>query len=318
MKPLRVATRKSALAKVQAAMVVDRIEADSQIPCTVVGITTLGDMVLDKSLSQIGGDGVFVKELERALLDGRADIAVHSLKDLPTELPSRLRAGAILPRGDARDVLVSRDNVHDSIAALPRGAIVGTSSLRRRSQLAAVRPDLRIVDLRGNVNTRIGKVLDGYFDAAVLALAGLDRAGLLPDVCGGTVLSVADMVPAVGQGALFAQCRCDDVRSRRALAPLNDVLTATAVTAERAFLKRIGGGCAAAVGCHVALVDGMWNLDAFAGSIDGKRVLRRQWRGRVCGETELISQAENVAGQMLDSGAAVFLAHSQSGSAVAQ
>jgi len=317
MQLLRIVTRTSALAMVQAAMVVERIEAASAERCQIIGITTRGDKALDKSLTQIGGDGVFVKELERALLDERADVAVHSLKDLPTDIDPRLNAGAVLERGDPRDVLVSAGNAYPSIAGLPLRAVLGTSSLRRRSQLGAQRPDLRIEDLRGNVHTRVRKVLEGSYDCAVLAYAGLERAGLLSTVGGGSVLPVAEMVPAVGQGALFAQCRRGDVRALRALKPLNDSATAQAVAAERAFLRRMGGGCAVPVGCYVRVDAGGWTLDAFAGSPDGRAAVRRRCCGSQSDATQLSVRAEAVASEMLASGAAALIAQFKVGGATA-
>ncbi len=311
---LRIATRKSALATVQAKMVIDRIERLIDVRCEIVGITTKGDRIQDRSLSAIGGDGVFVKELQSALLEDRADLAVHSMKDLPTDLPPQLCAACIPEREDARDLLVSKANAYDSLAALPAGSVVGTSSLRRGSQLRALRPDIVIKDLRGNVDTRIDKVFNGDYDAAVLALAGVKRLGWLAALNGGCALSPSAIVPAVGQGALYVECRVDDGEAIALLAPLNHPPTALAVAAERAFLRQMGGGCAMPIGCHVTFPQGGWRLNAFVGAPDGSEAIRRTVEGASCGETELLERARNVADEMLNSGGRRFLELSKSSS----
>src|SRR5690242_17393930 len=210
-------------------------------------ITTQGDRTLDQPLPAIGGKGVFTAELEEALLRGEIDLAVHSLKDLPTTQTPGLTIGAILERADPRDALISREG--HTLATLPQGATVGTSSSRRRAQLLHIRPDLHIRDLRGNVDTRIAKALDpdGPYDAIVLALAGVQRLGRAEVV--GEMISLETLLPAPGQGALAVQCR-DDEESRALLASLNQAPTALHVTAERAFLAGLGGGCAVPVAAY--------------------------------------------------------------------
>ncbi len=276
---LRIATRASALARAQAEIVARELERRSKASHTIVEISTKGDAVRDRAISSIGADGVFVKELEAALLEDLADIAVHSLKDLPTDRTPGVNAGATLARADARDVLISRDNRFASVAALPPGAVVGTSSLRRRAQLACVRPDLAIRDIRGNVDTRVRKVLDGEFDAAVLAFAGMERIGLLDAVGGGAPLSLDDFVPAAGQGAIFVQRRDDDEQCAALIAPLDHMPTAAATRLEREFLRAIGGGCLAPVGVHAALDAArmLMTVHAFVGSPAGDIAIRRSF-----------------------------------------
>ncbi len=294
---IRIATRTSALAVIQARMVADRIAAYGH-DVELVRLSTLGDRVTDRSLSAIGGDGVFVKELERSVLDGRADIAVHSLKDLPTETDPRLCNAAILERDDPRDVLVSAENRYQSIAALPHEAVIGTSSLRRRALLLAARPDLDVRDIRGNVETRLRKVLDGGYDAAVLALAGLRRAGLLSLVGGGTPLSIEQMVPAPGQGAICAQCRSDDDAMRALLARLDHAPTAAAVTIERAVLRVMGGGCLVPVGVH-ATVDGQrYAVTAVVASLDGATRVHKTAAGELSDAVPASLAGERLADEM--------------------
>ena len=302
MRTLRIATRGSALALVQARMVADQIERQG---CAVelVTVKTLGDRVTDRSLVAIGGDGVFVKELESRLTDGSADIAVHSLKDLPTDTPPGLRNAAILEREDARDVLVSADNRYPSIRALPSGAIVGTSSLRRRAQLKLIRPDLDVRDIRGNVETRVRKVLDGAFDAAVLALAGMLRAALLERVAGGSPLDLSDMVPAPGQGAICAQCRDDDAPTAALLAAIDHAPTRGSVSMERALLRRMGGGCLVPIGAH-ATVDaaGKYTLIGIIAATDGSAGVRKTATGSISHAVPAEAAGEMLADEMLAAG----------------
>jgi len=304
-KRLKVATRASRLALLQTHIVTDALRAHG-VECELVTISTTGDRVQDRSLAAIGGDGVFVKELEYALLDGRADVAVHSMKDVPSDLLAGAQAGAILERGDPRDVLLSKDRAHAGLHALPRGAKVGTSSLRRRAQLAAARDDLEIVDMRGNVDTRIRKLLQGEYDAIVLAYAGVLR--LNAHAAAATPLAAREVVPAVGQGALFAQCRTSDEETRAALAPLQHAPSALAVTMERAFLKRMGGGCLVPIGAYLELCNGAWRFDAFVGSADGSRVMRRSQVGRAVNAAEAIAVVEQIADEMLAAGAREIVA----------
>jgi hydroxymethylbilane synthase len=239
---LRIATRASRLARVQAEIVADALRRRSGVSHSIVEISTKGDAARDRSIAAIGGDGVFVKELEAALLEGRADVAVHSLKDLPTQRTPGVDAGVTLERADARDVLVSRDNRFASVADLPAGAVVGTSSLRRRAQLANVRPDLDIRDIRGNVDTRVRKVLDGEFDAALLAFAGMQRIGLLDLVGGGSPLALDLFVPAAGQFRPTAHerrtLRRSDITARSRADSRRDIARARVLARRRRRLPR--------------------------------------------------------------------------------
>jgi hydroxymethylbilane synthase len=266
---LRFGTRGSALARWQTDYVIGLIRAvrpDLSIECEV--FSTRGDQVLDTPLPLIGGKGLFTEELEAALLGGRIDCAVHSLKDLPVESRAGLTVAAMPPRAHVQDVLVSRNGY--TIATLPDGARVGTSSLRRSAQLLKVRPDLRIIDLRGNVDTRVRKALaaDSPYDAIVLARAGLERLGH-----GGViseVIAVTDMLPAPGQGAIAVQAR-DDASLIAALAPIHHVHTAMAVSAERAFLAGLGGGCSVPVSAYGDWTAGRLGLRGRVSSTDGKQ-----------------------------------------------
>ncbi len=241
---LRLGTRGSRLALTQSQQVADAITAASGVEVELVTISTRGDRIQDRPLPEIGGKGLFTLELERALLDGSIDLAVHSLKDLPTEDPDGLVLGAIPVRVDARDALVGT-----TIEDLEAGAVVGSGSLRRRVQILAVRPDVQVSDIRGNVPTRLLKRDEGQYDATILAMAGLIRLGIeRPDV---NPLPVEVMVPAVGQGALGVQCRAGDARVLGVLALIEDSETRTAVAGERTFLSTYGGGCNVPAGCHI-------------------------------------------------------------------
>ena len=243
---LTIATRESRLAMWQAEHVRDLLAARFGIEVKLLGMTTRGDQILDRSLSKVGGKGLFVKELETALEDGAADLAVHSLKDVPMDLPPGFALAAVLEREDPRDALVSPR--YASLAELPQGACVGTSSLRRVAQLAAQRPDLRIEPLRGNLDTRLRKLDEGQYDAIVLAAAGLVRLGLAERIR--TRFDAAQMLPAAGQGALGIEVRADDVALREALATLIDRPTWLAVHAERAVSRGLGGSCSMPLAAH--------------------------------------------------------------------
>jgi hydroxymethylbilane synthase len=301
---LRIATRKSRLALAQTDLVAGLL-ARAGCPHVLVEITTRGDAVRDRSIAAIGGDGVFVKELEIALLENRADVAVHSLKDLPTETHVGVNAGVTIERGDARDALISRDNRHAGIETLPRGAVVGTSSLRRRAQLLAKRPDLDVRDLRGNVDTRVRAVLDGRYDAALLAVAGMERIDLLASVGGSTPLDPTAFVPAPGQGAIFIQCRESDSRVAELLSHLEHPPTAAATAMERAFLRRMGGGCLAPIGAYATVAGGRATMSVFVGSPSGDVWLRRNV---ACGAAESQACAETAAADMLAAGGREILA----------
>jgi len=240
--PLLIGTRGSPLALWQAghvrALLIDAHGLKDDAVALGV-ITTSGDRIRDKPLRDFGGKGLFTKEIDEALLEGKVDLAVHSMKDLPTELPSNIAIAAVLPRGDVRDAFISASG--ESLAAMPSGAVVGTSSLRRQAQVKRLRPDLRLIDLRGNVETRLAKLERGMADATLLALAGLERLGLADHVT--SVLSTEEMLPAVAQGAIGVACRSDDAETRELLRALNDSVTATAVACERSFLGQLDGSC---------------------------------------------------------------------------
>jgi len=270
---VRIGTRQSALALAQAQMVRAALAARSGVTGELVTFNTVGDQRLDVPLAAIGGKGLFTKELETALLAGAIDCAVHSLKDLPTESPAGLAVVAVLPREDPRDVLiVGPTHKAKTLAELKPGARVGTSSLRRRAQLAAARPDLEVVELRGNVPTRLRKVAEGEVDAAVLAAAGLLRLDLAARIT--AWLDAPGWLPAAGQGAIAIQIRADDVETREAIAPLNDGQTMIAVTAERAMLAALEGGCQVPIGALVVRHEGALVLHGLIGDVGGKQILR--------------------------------------------
>jgi hydroxymethylbilane synthase len=263
-------TRPSALARWQTRWVIDLLQtAWTSLDCREKVITTTGDRILDKPLPEIGGKGLFTEELERAILSGQVDAAVHSLKDLPVENPNGILIAAIPQRADARDVLISADGWR--LDTLPEGSRVGTSSLRRSSQLLALRPDLQIESLRGNVDTRLKKALEKQYDAIILAGAGIDRLGLNGYVS--ERLPYSKMLPAPGQGALAVQCRAEDSEAQRLLAVLDDHNTHTAVLAERSFLTALGGGCSLPVGAFASWEQGVINLNGIVASLDGKTII---------------------------------------------
>ncbi len=293
---ITIGTRASKLALWQAEYIAAEIEKHHGCRVELRKMTTKGDRILDAPLAKIGGKGLFTKELEQAMLAGEIDLAVHSLKDMPTEVPEGLVIGAITQRLDAGDAFVS---VHyRSMEDLPQGAKVGTSSLRRRAQLLAVRPDLTILDLRGNVNTRLAKLDAGEFDAIVLAAAGLKRLGLGERIR--TILPRAMILPAVGQGALAIECRADDGRIQEMIDFLRDTEMTVAATAERAFLRRVEGGCQIPVGVYAEVGEGnVLHVEAMIASIDGMRVCRSRSMGTPA-EAEKIGIA--LAEELLDVG----------------
>lgn len=268
---LKIGTRQSLLALWQSNHIASLLR--QQYPdceVTLKKIVTKGDRILDVPLAQIGGKGLFTKEIETELLDGTVDLAVHSLKDMPTVLPEGLCLTAITTRANVGDAFVS--NKYNSFAELPEGAVLGTSSLRRKAQLLAVRPDLKIVDLRGNVDTRLRKLDEGQMDAIILAAAGLERLGhkdrikeVIPaDIC----------LPAVGQGALAIECRTDNEEVRQMLEFLNNLPTKQATDAERAFLGLIEGGCQVPIGVHAEVENDIITINAIIASLDGTTILR--------------------------------------------
>lgn len=295
-------TRASALARAQTERVVGQLTAAWQeLACEVRPIDTEGDrtQASGEPLPEIGGKGLFTAELERALRDGGIDLAVHSLKDLPTEDTPDVVLGAVCVREDARDCLVARDGL--VLHELPKGAVVGTSSLRREAQLRALRPDLLIRSIRGNVDTRVRKVREGAYDAVLLAAAGVRRLGLEGAVS--EWLSPETMLPAPGQGALAVQCRAGDERVLELLAAIDEPSLRGETEAERTFLRTLGGGCSAPVGAHAASVGGgRVRLEALVASVDGSEVVR------VSGEGEPGELGVRLAREALAGGADRILA----------
>lgn len=275
-KVLRIATRKSPLALWQAEYVKARLEqAHAGLSVELMGMKTKGDVILDTPLAKVGGKGLFVKELEVAMLEGRADIAVHSMKDVPVEFPEGLGLTVICEREDPRDAFVS--NQYDSIDDLPQGAVLGTCSLRRQAQVRERRPDLKILDLRGNVNSRLQKLDDGQFDAIILAAAGLKRLGFDQRIR--RAMEPSESLPAVGQGAVGIECRLDDVETIALLQTLSDTDTTTRVMAERAMNNRLEGGCQVPIAGYSELEgDQIW-LRGLVGEPDGSNIVRHEVRG---------------------------------------
>ena len=268
---LRIATRRSALALWQAEHVAAALRARHPgLTVELVPLSTKGDRIQDRSLAAIGGKGLFVKELEAALLEERADIAVHSMKDVPSELPPEFAIAAVLARADAHDVLVAARA--RALGELPQGARVGTSSLRRQAQLLAARPDLRIEPLRGNVDTRLRRLDAGELDAVVLAGAGLERLGLAARI--GARLDFATSLPAVGQGVIGIECRQADTRTGALLEPLEHAATRVALEAERAFARRLGGSCQSPIAAHARLEADRLSLEGLVAEPDGSRLYR--------------------------------------------
>lgn len=268
---LRIATRQSQLALWQAEHVATLLRAaHPTLKVELVKITTQGDRILDRPLAEVGGKGLFIKELEVALAEQRADLAVHSMKDVPSDLPRGMTLAAMLPRADARDALVSTR--YPSLQSLPAGARVGTASLRRQSQLRALRRDLEIIPVRGNVDTRLRKLDGGEFDAIVLASAGLVRLGLAHRIA--EFLPITQSLPAVGQGIIGIECRADDVRSLELTRVLDDADAQTCIAAERAFAQRLQGSCQSPIGGHAELQGERITVHGLIASLDGSRIFR--------------------------------------------
>jgi hydroxymethylbilane synthase len=272
-RPLVIGSRGSRLALWQANFVQGRLAAAGR-PARILEIRTSGDRFTAQSLAAIGGQGLFVKEIEEALAAGTIDLAVHSLKDLPTQQPAGLVIACVPEREDPRDMLLARGA--GTLGDLPRGASVGTGSPRRACQIRALRPDLVVRDLRGNVETRIARFERGDFDAIILAAAGIRRLGLSVE---GAPLAVEEMLPAVGQGALAIETRGDDAETRSLLGALHHDATARAVTAERALLRGLGGGCQAPIAAHGVVADGRLVLHGLVADPEGRTVLRHQVGG---------------------------------------
>jgi len=270
---LIIATRKSPLAMWQAEHVRDRLlETHADLEIELLGMSTQGDRILDTPLAKIGGKGLFVKELEQGMLEGKADIAVHSMKDVPVAFPDGLHLAVIMQREDPRDAFVS--NNYSSLDLLPPGSRVGTSSLRRQCQLSNARPDLVILPLRGNVNTRLRKLDDGEYDAIILASAGLIRLGFEDRIR--DFISTDFSLPAIGQGAIGIECRADDERVNELLKPLHDKDTADCVLAERAMNNRLEGGCQVPIGGHVVLDGDQLHMRGLVGTTDGRHIIRAE------------------------------------------
>lgn len=298
---LTIATRESPLALWQAEHVAARLRAaHPDLTVALLPMTTSGDQMLSAPLSTIGGKGVFVKELEQAMLEGRADLAVHSMKDVPVQQPDGLALTCFLSGEDPRDAFVS--NRFASLDELPQGAAMGTSSLRRQAQLRALRPDLTVRELRGNVGTRLRKLDEGQYDAILLASAGLLRLGL-----GARIREALDPIrflPAIGQGIIGIECRSDDQRTQALLAPLHDEHSAIRLRAERAMNAQLGGACQVPVAGHARITGTQVRLEGLVGAPDGSRVLRQQIDG---GVDDAAALGEQLAQRLLDAGAREIL-----------
>jgi hydroxymethylbilane synthase len=299
---VRIVTRRSPLAMWQAGRVRDRLlEQHPRLEVEIVGVRTEADRFLDRPLSTQGGKGLFVKELEDALLTRRADIAVHSVKDVPMTLAEGLSMPAVLEREEARDALLSTRSA--ALDELPEGALVGTSSLRRRCQLLNLRPDLRVMDVRGNVGTRIERLDRGEFDALILAGAGLLRLGLEGRIR--EFLPVRAMLPAIGQGALGVECREDDADVLELLGPLHDRDLGACVDAERAVNRRLHGSCHLPIAAYARLERRTLHLDALVGRVDGSEIIRRRSSGDPGAAPEI---GNRLAQELLAAGGGTILA----------
>lgn len=307
-KSVKIGTRGSALALWQARWVQMQLESlDDTLAVELIPIKTRGDKILDVPLAKVGGKGLFVKELEDAILDGRCDMAVHSMKDVPVDFPEGLLLGPVLAREDPRDALLSIN--HSGLMDLPQAARVGSSSLRRQSQLLAVRPDLRVIPLRGNVHTRINKLVEGNFEAIVLAAAGVKRLEATAHVV--EYLDYELMLPANGQGAVGIELRRDDPEIAALVQPLDDFATRCCVLAERAFLRALSGGCQTPIAGHAFLDHGLLVMRGRVDSLDGQT----RFEGKVDGQA---AEAENLgvelARRLMASGADRLLADLVQGS----
>jgi hydroxymethylbilane synthase len=300
--PLRIATRKSQLALWQAEHVAALLRAAHPgLPVELVPMVTQGDRIQDRSLAAIGGKGLFIKELEVALEERRADVAVHSMKDVPADLPPGLMIGAVLKRADPRDALITITGI-SRLEDLPPGAAVGTSSLRRQAQLCALRPDLRIVPLRGNVDTRLRKLETGDMDAIVLACAGLIRLGLESRITARLDTKVS--LPAVTQGVIGIECRDADSATRSLLAALEDPPTRLVMEAERAFAARLGGSCQSPIAAYAELDATRLSLDGLVAEPDGSLLLREALSGS---QEQPAALGRQLAERLLDAGANTLL-----------
>lgn len=294
---IRIATRKSALAMWQAEYVQAKLQENHpDLTVELLPMSTQGDRILDSPLAKIGGKGLFIKELEIAMQEGRADLAVHSMKDMPVELPDGFGIHAICPREDPRDAFVS--NTYKNIDELPQGSVVGTSSLRRQCQIKANRPDLVIKDLRGNVNTRLAKLDEGQFDAIILASAGLIRLEMPERIR--AFIEPEQSLPAVGQGAVGIECRNDDAELIEILSVLHCEETATRVIAERAMNAKLQGGCQVPIGSFAVLEGETLHLRGLVGATDGSEIIRAE---HSADKTQAAAIGEKVAEDLLAQGA---------------
>jgi len=299
---IRIATRHSPLAMWQANFIKSELlKHHPDLIVELLPMKTKGDKILDTPLAKVGGKGLFVKELEVAILEGRADIAVHSIKDVPVDFPEGLGLTTICEREDPRDAFVS--NHYDQLDKLPEGAVVGTSSLRRQCQILASRPDLIIKNLRGNVNTRLGKLDAGEYDAIILAAAGLIRLKMHNRIT--SLIEPEVSLPAVGQGAVGIECRLDDEQTINLLKPLEDAKTRIRVTAERAMNLKLQGGCQVPIGSFATLENDQLFLRGLVGSVDGKEIIRKQITGHQDDAQQL---GVTLAEQLLACGAEEILA----------
>ena len=301
MKILKIATRNSPLALWQAEHVKQKLtDLYPELKVELVSMTTEGDRFLDAPLIAVGGKGLFIKELEQALLNNDADIAVHSMKDVTIDLPEGMALPVIMQREDTSDVLVS--NNYRQIDDIPQGGIVGTSSLRRQSQIKAFRPDLNIKDLRGNVGTRLRKLDDGEYDAIVLAAAGVKRLGLNERIA--QFIPHSQILPAIGQGAIGIECRAGDQEVLNTIAPLNDQMTQLCVQAERAFSRRLYGGCQLPIAGQASIFGNEVNLTGMVARVDGSEVIKDQLTGNI---NDIESTGTRLAETLLDRGAEEIL-----------
>jgi hydroxymethylbilane synthase len=300
---LRIATRKSPLALWQAHYVKTRLEElHNDLEVELITMVTKGDIILDTPLAKVGGKGLFVKELEVAMLEGRADIAVHSMKDVPVDFPDGLGLAVICEREDPRDAFVS--NNYNSIDELPLGSSLGTCSLRRQCQVSAARPDIKIKELRGNVGTRLKKLDDGQYDAIILAAAGLKRLKMEERIQ--SFIEPEASLPAVGQGAVGIECRIDDQRVLELIKPLNHSDTADRVKAERAMNLALEGGCQVPIGSYCVITqDNQLYLRGLVGKPDGTQIIRAEIRGE---REQAVEMGEELAAELLKAGAQEILA----------
>jgi hydroxymethylbilane synthase len=300
MRELVIGTRKSHLAMTQSNWVrTQLLQHHPYLSIELEKIITKGDKVLDVTLSKVGGKGLFVKEIEQALLDKQIDLAVHSLKDMPAELPTGLIIGCVPIREDVRDCFLSRDGL--TLEELPTGSLVGTSSLRRQAQILAIRPDLVVEPIRGNIDTRIAKLRDGKFDAIILAVSGLKRLNLCDEIS--EYLSTATMLPAVGQGALAIECREDDPEILKLLSSIHDHATGNAVKAERAFLQAIEGSCHLPVAGYGIWENNKVHLTGLVAAPTGKPVIKAIEIG-----TDPVAVGKQLAQKLMEQGAKEILA----------